>query len=446
MTADTAATDPVEGASGGRPGAALALPDRGATVRACRGTFCGLPRYIVMIMARILALAVVLLGLLGAAPATGKVADLYAFRYGAKMNVLVPYDPVRLVPSGRAVRMGHFAHAWSISPERSRLVAAAGWRPTKGEPAALRFVDLATGRVEGTLRLAGESRRVTATAWLRGRVLAIVSGSRATTVYSLDPDRRAMVAGVEVPGVVVLGERARDRLVLLLAPPKRIGPAIVAVVDRSARARTVVLDEIAAGTTVTGMGPDRRTTVRRPALALSPSGLQAFVFGAGAPAASIDLRTLAIRYAPLRLLAAVSKRFEGSVRTAATLPDGRVVVGGFDQGARAGTNLGVWLVDPKDWSRRVLAADATWFRVAGGLIFARGEGGVGLRILRPSGTAVELFRTGSVGSVTVVGPRALVTFFGTNQKAAVIELGTGRVVRRTVPAHPLVGAGQPIVG
>jgi len=46
----------------------------------------------------------------------------------------------------------------------------------------------------------------------------------------------------------------------------------------------------------------------------------------------------------------------------------------------------------------------------------------------------------------VVGPRAFVTFFGTKQKAAVIELGTGRVVRHTVPAHPLVGAGQPIVG
>ena len=399
-----------------------------------------------MAIARMLALAAVLVALVGAAPATGKVGDLYALRYGAKMNMLVPYDPVRLVPSGPAIRMGHFGHAWSISSDRSRFVAAAGWRPTKGEPAALRFVDLATGRVEGTLRLSGEFRRVTATAWVRGRLLTVVSGSSSTSVYTIDPGRRLTISQAEFPGVVVLGERARNRLVLMLAPPDRIGPVSIAVVDQSPRVRTVVLERIAAGTRSTGVRTDRHTTVRRPALALSPSGLRAFVFGAGEPAASIDLRTLAVRYAPLRLTAAVSKRFEGSVRTAATLPDGRVVVGGFDSGASGAATVGLSLVDPKDWSRRVLDADGSWFRVAGGLVFARGKGGVGLRILQPSGASVALFRSGSVGRVTVVGPRALVTFFGAEQKAAVIELGTGRVVRRTVPAHPLVGAGQPIVG
>jgi hypothetical protein len=391
-----------------------------------------------------LALAVVLLALIGAPPASGKVDDLYSFRYGAKMNVLVPYDPVRLVPSGPAIRMGHFAHAWSISPDRSRLVAAAGWRPTKGELAALRFVDLTTGRVEGTLSLPGEYRRVTATAWVRGRVLVAVSGSSSTTGYSIDPERRMTISEAEFPGIVVLGERARRNLVLLLAPPDRIGPATIAVVDRSARVRTVLLDRIAAGTTAMGVGRARRTIVRRPALALAPSMQRVYVFGAGEPAASIDLRTLAVRYAPLRVLAAVRKQAEGSVRTAAALPDGRLVVTGFDYGTTAA--VGLWLIDPKNWSRRVLDSAANWFRVSGGLLFARGEGGVGLRILQPSGSFVALFRSGSVGSVTVVGPRAFVTFFGSKQKAAVIELGTRRVVRRTVPAHPLVGAGQPIVG
>jgi hypothetical protein len=390
------------------------------------------------------ALAAVLLALVGASPATAKVGDLYALRYGAKTNVLVPYDPARLVPSGPAIRMGPFAHAWSISPDRSRFVAASGWRVTKGKPAAVRFVDLATGRVEGTLSLAGEFRRITATAWVRGRVLVAVSGSTSTTVYSIDPEGRVTISRVEFPGVVVLGERGRDRLVLLLASPHRIAPATIAVVDQTPRVRSVVLDRITAGVTTTGVGQDRRMTVRRPALALAPSGLSAFVLGAGEPAASIDLRTLAVRYAPLRLLAAVSKRAEGSVRTAAALPDGRIVVTGFDYGATAA--VGLSLVDPRDWSRRVLDPAANWFSVAGGLVFARGKGGVGLRILRPSGSAVELFRSGSVARVAVVGPRAMVTFFGKRQNAAVIELGTGRVVRRTVPANPLIGAGQPIIG
>ena len=65
---------------------------------------------------------------------------------------------------------------------------------------------------------------------------------------------------------------------------------------------------------------------------------------------------------------------------------------------------------------------------------------------KPSGTFVDLFTTGSVGDVFLYGPRALVTFLGTNTKAAVVELGSGRVVRHTVPAHPLIGAGQPIIG
>ena len=399
-----------------------------------------------MIMTRALACAAVLAVLVGVAPASGKVDELYALRFGAKTNLLVPYDPVRLVPSGSPIRLGRFGHAWSISPDHQRLVAAAGVR-TKGEPTAVRFVDLASGRIEGTVALPGELGRVTATAWIRGRVLVVVSAPSSTRVYAVDPDRRVSISQLEFPGTVVLGERAQSSLVLLLASPDRIGPATIAVVDQSPRVRTVVLDRIAVGTTATGDGADRRFTIRRPALALGPSGQRAFVIGAGEPPASIDLRTLSVRYGPLRVTSAVSKRVEGSVRTAETLPDGRIVVGADVYGATSAENTaGLWLIDPKDWSRRVLSTEWTWFRVAGGLIFARGERGVGLRILQPSGATRELFSTGSVARVTVVGPRAFVTFFGTKIRAAVVELGTGRVVRHPVPAYPLVGAGQPITG
>jgi DNA-binding beta-propeller fold protein YncE len=394
-------------------------------------------------MARLLALAGVALVLLGSSPASGKVGDLYALRYGAKMSLLVPYDPVRLVPSGRAIRIGHFAHAWSISPDRSLFVAAAGWRLTKGGPAALRFVDLASGRLDGTVSLPGELGRVTATAWVGGRVLVVVSESGSTRVYAIDPKRRVVTSQVEFEGVVVLGERTPSKLVLLLAPADRIGSATIAVVDRSSRVRTALLDRIAAGTTATGVGENHRVTVNRPALALSPSGLRAFVVGAGDSAASVDLRTLAVRYAPMRRTAVATKQVEGSVRTAAALPDGRLVVTGVDYGARHA--VGLWLVDPKDWSRRLLDPAANFFRVAGGHVFVPGRK-TGLSIVRPSGELVELLHSGSVSSVSVIGPRAFVTFFGTNQQAAVIDLGTDRVVRHTVPAHLLVEPGEPIIG
>lgn len=405
--------------------------------------------YIVMLMARIWALAALIVVLVAASPASGKVRDLYSLRYGAKMNLLVPYDPVRLVPSGPPIRMGHFAQAWSISPDRSHFIAAAGWRPTRGEPAAVRFVDLASGRVEGTVSLPGEFGRVLATAWIRGRVLVVVSGSSGSTrVYAIDPERRLTISQVEFPGVVVAGERAPSALVLLLAAPERIGPATIAVVDQMPRVRTVVLERIAVGTTATGVGADHRMTIRRPALVLAPSGLRAFSFGAAnEPAASIDLRTLAVRYPVVRQTAAAHKRAEGSVRTAATLPDGRIVVGGFDYQARVtAKTAGLWLVDPKDWSRRLLDGNGTWFRIASGLVFTRGGNDVGLRIVHPASSRGDVFRTGSVANVTAVGPRAFITFFGTKTKAAVLELGSGRVVRHTVPARPLVEAGQPIIG
>jgi hypothetical protein len=66
--------------------------------------------------------------------------------------------------------------------------------------------------------------------------------------------------------------------------------------------------------------------------------------------------------------------------------------------------------------------------------------------VNPSGNLVELFRSGSVSSVTVIGPRAFVTFFGTGQQVVVVELGSGRVVRHTVPGHLLAGPGETIVG
>ena len=399
-----------------------------------------------MIMARALAIAALLVVLAGAAPASGKVYDLYALRYGAKTNLLVPYDPVRLVPSGSPIAMGQFGHAWSISPDRQRLVAAAGVR-RQGEPTAVRFVDLASRRVEGTVTLPGEFGRVTATAWIRGRVLVVVSASSSTRVYAVDPNSRVSVSQLEFPGTVVLGERAQSSLVLLLASPNRIGPATIAVVDQRPRVRTVVLEKIAVGTTTSGDGAERRLTIRRPALTLGPSGQRAFVIGAGEPPAAVDLRTLSVRYAPVVYPRPPTSRSRDPYGQPTRCPtDASSSAQTSTERPLRKTRPASCSSTPRDWSRRVLSPKWSWFRVDGGLIFARGESGVGLRIIQPSGATRELFRTGSVARVTVVGPRAFVTFFGTNIKAAVVELGTGRVVRHPVPAYPLVGAGQPITG
>lgn len=393
----------------------------------------------VTMRATLAALAGIVAALSTSASAGAKGADLYALRYGAAMNLLVPYDPVRLVPSGPAIRLGQFSQSWSISGDRSRLVVAAGGRLSRERGATLRFVDLVARRVLSTVTLPGEARRVAATTWVRGRVLAVAAGADAMTVYAVDPARGAVTARTDVDGALMTGERTRGGLALLLTRPDEIGPATIAVVDGAARVRTVQLDRITAGL----VAADARTTVRRPGLAVSPAGDRAYVFGAGEPAAVINLRTLAVRYSTQRTTAVARKLGRGSVRVAASLPDGRIVVAGYGFGRAGSTFLRV--VDPRTWESRALRG-GPWFRVGGGVVFARGLRGTGLRIIRPDGSVAELFAGRSVGDVFVVGPRAFVTFYGKNQRAAVIEFGSLRIVRQTVPAHPLVGRGQAIVG
>jgi hypothetical protein len=388
--------------------------------------------------------AALVIASMSAAPASSKAREMYAFRYGAKMNLLVPYDPQSLAPSGPAIRLGRFGNAWSVNADRSRLVAAAGVR-APGEATQLRFVDLEAGRVERTVTVPSEFRRVSATAWVGGRVLAVVAGAAETTVFAIDPELGTVVGRAELSGRMLAGERSSSGLALLLAPADAIGAARITLVDQRASARTVVLERITAGSTSTEANGQQRLTIRRPGTAVSPSGQRLYVVGAaGEPLATVDLHSLAIRYPPVRQLAFVKKAASGSVREAATLYDGRLVVSGFDYGSRA--PVGISIVDPATWSRRLIDRKATWVAVSGWLMFTRGPGNVGLRLLRPNGEFVELFKTGSVATVRVVGARALVTFHGGGRKAAVIELGHHRVVGHTVPAHIIEGAGQPITG
>jgi hypothetical protein len=392
----------------------------------------------VRIVTRTLALALLLVPL-GAASTGAKSAAIHGLRYGAHGNVLTAYDPVTLQPSRPPIQLGRFAQAWSISLDRTRFVAAVGTR-RPGEEAALRFVDLERGAVSATLTIEGERRRIAATAWVRGRVLAVATGGSTTTVYSVDPQAPAVVGKVELDGVLVSGVRTSSSFVLLLAPEDAIGPAVVASVDQSPRARTVALERVTVGTVFA----DGRTTVRRPGLTASPSERSLYVFGGvDEPAAAVDLRTLAVRYRPVRRTAAPQKQARGSVRAAATLPDGRVVVWGHDYASSK--PVAISLVRPRDWSSRLLHR-AGWVDVAGGLIFTRGANGVGLRVQHPDGPPVELFRTGSPSSVDVVGPRALVRFFGRGVSAAVVQLGSGRIVGRRVPANLLLERGQIVAG
>ena len=281
--------------------------------------------------------------------------------------------------------------------------------------------------------LAGRVQSVTATAWIRGRVLVVVSASSATKVYAVDPDRRLTISQIDFPGTVVLGARAQSSLVLLLASPDRIGLAphcrrsIASSADSRAR-------EIVVGTTTTGDGAERRMTIRRPAL-------------------TSVLRTTRLRHrrgrtpsgdrpahsrSPLRACPSdrsrqqAGRRFDGQPRHCPT---------DASSSAQTSTERPPPKTPPASGSSTPRTGRAEC-SARNGLGSASPAGHLRPRRNRRRLTdhptirhIRELFRTGSVARVTVVGPRAFVTFFGTNIKAAVVELGTGRVVN-TRPRLP----------
>ena len=246
-------------------------------------------------MARVLACAALLVVLAGAAPANGKVDELYALRFGAKTNLLVPYDPVRLVPSGSPIRLGQFGPRLEHQP---RSPAAGG---SRGRASA--------GRADGgALRRPGKSahrgHRHPARRVQPGDGDRLDPRPRPGRRLRIDVDQgvrgRSRPPQVDLPARAPRHRRARRagaelaRTAARLAEPDRPGD------DRRRRSVAARAD----GRCSTGSRSERprpatvpsavsRSVVPRSRSA--PAGQRAFVIGAGEPPASIDLRTLSVR-------------------------------------------------------------------------------------------------------------------------------------------------------
>ncbi len=167
----------------------------------------------------------------------------------------------------------------------------------------------------------------------------------------------------------------------------------------------------------TARRPERLTTTRRPRPRARPGRGERVHPDRSGPDQRRPSTFARSRFATRRRASEGSdpeKLGKGSVRTAATLPDGRVVVSGFGLRenrlairARASSILGTGRVACSSQRRPGSASEAEWcsrrVRVGG----ASGCGGP------PALRSQSSFRTGSVRSaVYVVGPLAFVTFFG----------------------------------
>jgi hypothetical protein len=174
-----------------------------------------------------------------------------------------------------------------------------------------------------------------------------------------------------------------------------------------------------------------------PGLAVDPQGVRAFAVQAGSPIAEVDLRTLAVRSAPIRLPTAAAKSDAGFDRSALWLGGGLLAVTGSDMRAKGRlertTPAGLTLVDTRDWSARTIDPEATSVAYLGGTLLATAwlwdsragrATGIGLRAYGRDGS----LRYRRFGSQTLSTPEPIgrLAFAGTS----LLDPRSGRIVRR----------------
>jgi hypothetical protein len=360
---------------------------------------------------------------------------------------------------GGLIVTGHTL-GWSFSPDGRRLALG---DDSGGE---VFLVDTRTLRLAGRVS-AVDYGQVFSTAWVGGYLLALThlccdeDRPETNPGYSLsilDPDRRQRISVRRLDGSIQGIARTPSTLVLLLAPLDAIGPVRIAVVDADGAMRSTTLDRIVAG--------QANGRFASPGLALDSAGTRAFVVGAQAPIAEVDLATLTVSYhdltAPVSLLGRLRNWLEpeaeakvplsGPRRSARWLGNGFLTVWGSDsevtgQGRDVHVRdipAGVKLIDTRSWTVRTLDPGASSLAVAGETLFTYGAtwnsatrklSGVGLTAHAPTGAV--LYKR--FGSSPLYGVQPLATRIAVQDKPrsySVLHVETGEVLRRVQGTMP----------
>jgi hypothetical protein len=392
---------------------------------------------------------------LGALPVGGTVLGII---WQENSGTLRRLERVTLRPTSGPVPIGHDGAVWRFSPDQSQLALAGG------EPLEIRIVDVLHMELEAVVPLPrnlvpppGEGQ-VVALAWPRARrILALLEwGAWQHALVVVDPVARRIVSSEPIEGTLVAQAPVRGGLALLLAPPARIGPSRLLVVDGSGEGRSIPLAELAAGLEMI----DAHRAVSRvdlPGLAVNPAGTRALVVPAEGRVAEIDLAAGQVVYrtarVPVSLLgrlrnwlepAAEAKAREGPERQAAWLWGDFVAVSGQDAQRLGGqdqertTAGGLALIDIRNWRKRTLDERATQFSFSGGTLLAYGTTwnsetqkttGMGLSGYGMDGRKrFHLFADAPVYFLQTSGPYAYV-WRGTSVPPAVVDLQSGQIVR-----------------
>lgn len=332
-----------------------------------------------------------------------------------------------LRPVGLAVLNvgGAPANLVATSPDGS--VAAVGG----GDKGRLRFVRLDGLRQQGRVMWLGGGS-VLGGVWASPRRLVVLLGGVRSQAVTVDPGTRRLLRRDELEGAAMGAVRAGSRILTLLAPLDRIGPAQLAIIGADGPVRTVAIPGLVAGFTPAASADD---VARYASPGLATDGPRAVVLGRKS-LVEVDLETLAVREQRLdtRTTQRAQKRIEGWGRHAVWLQGDTIAYAGWSASGEQRTTLGIRIADTGTGATRVLDATATTLRRAGSTLLVHGSGP--LRGFRLDGTPrFELLAGRDTGYVQVAGRHAYVGS-GNSTQFAVVDVQEGRVVVRVRTAKP----------
>jgi hypothetical protein len=368
---------------------------------------------------------------------TGGVLAVVGFDSKARLGYV---NPVTLKLVGKSTQVGYYRWPSARSTDGTKLALARDYLSD-----SVRIVDLRRMRTVKAFPL--PSGAATSLNWVAPRKLLVAESG--LSVIAFDPVTGRKQWQRWLPSAFDEVARSSSGFVFLSAPDdyeNPIGATTLTTVASSGELRSVLLDRILTGV----REPDESNPMgkqRRTGLAIDVAGNRAFVVGAGEPIAEVDLETLAVTYhGGTRTL---SKLLDGPSRDANWLPNGTIAVTGYDghvsKDAKGNITesqapAGLTIVDPRDWSVRLVDPSTDSVVVSGDLLLAYSWfQGAGLGVYGLDGSARLHALAGSIMSVQAGAGMAFVTMpNGTGWKLAVLDLATGRVVSTKPSANILL--------
>jgi hypothetical protein len=247
----------------------------------------------------------------------------------------------------------------------------------------------------------------------------------------LSPHPLRVAKRAPVSGTIVAARSAGSSLVLLLAPPERIGPLRVVRLAADGETTTLALDGVTGGWQGRNTAEGYVSRQAGAALAVEPAGRRAVVVGLTRYAV-VDL---AARRAAVHALGGhrLQKRIEGWHRQAEWAGNGRVAVAGVDYTADGAAPSGLQLVALRDGAVRTLDATASSVVRRGVLLIGSGRG---LSAFRLDGTPRYRVADESIGDVMVGRSYLYVNDSRDRTRFRLIDPADGRIAGRARTERP----------